>query len=99
VKCDGCIERVRLGQVPACVDACKVDALVYGDINDLVAAGRLNDAGSILAAAAGTPTTRPGADTVGAWHAWGEAELSAGDAAQAAWSPPPSTAARREDMP
>ena len=99
VKCDGCIARVRLGQVPACVDACKVDALVYGDINDLVAAGRLKDAGAILAAARGTPTTQPGGDTVAAWRASGEAELSAADAAQAAWSSHPRTAVRKEDMP
>src|SRR5664280_372822 len=39
VKCDGCIERVRRSQVPACVDSCKVGALVYGESNDLLAQG------------------------------------------------------------
>ena len=43
VKCDGCVGRVRRGQVPACVEACKVNALVYGQINDLVASGRLRN--------------------------------------------------------
>jgi carbon-monoxide dehydrogenase iron sulfur subunit len=36
LKCDHCIDRQREGQVPACVDACKVGALVFGDINELV---------------------------------------------------------------
>jgi carbon-monoxide dehydrogenase iron sulfur subunit len=43
VKCDGCLTRVRSGQVPACVEVCKVKALVYGEINELVAAGRLHN--------------------------------------------------------
>lgn len=40
IKCDHCIERQREGGVPACVDACKVGALVFGDVNDLVKAAR-----------------------------------------------------------
>jgi carbon-monoxide dehydrogenase iron sulfur subunit len=36
LKCDHCIDRQREGQVPACVEACKVGALVFGDINELV---------------------------------------------------------------
>jgi hypothetical protein len=99
VKCDGCVARVRRGQVPACVESCKVDALVYGDINELVAAGRLRDAGAILAAAGGARTARPAGDPLAGWHAWGEAELSAGDAAQAAWKQYPCTADREEDTP
>jgi carbon-monoxide dehydrogenase iron sulfur subunit len=35
VKCDHCIERQRQGQEPACVEVCKVGALVFGDINEL----------------------------------------------------------------
>ena len=35
VKCDHCIERQRQGQEPACVEACKVGALVFGNINEL----------------------------------------------------------------
>ena len=34
--CDHCIDRQHEGQMPACVDACKVGALVFGDINELV---------------------------------------------------------------
>jgi carbon-monoxide dehydrogenase iron sulfur subunit len=52
VKCDGCIERLRRGEPPACAEACKVGALVYGDINDLVAEGRLRETGAVLAASA-----------------------------------------------
>jgi carbon-monoxide dehydrogenase iron sulfur subunit len=43
VKCDGCAARVRTGRVPACVEACKVNALAYGEINELVDAGRLHN--------------------------------------------------------
>ncbi len=33
-KCTWCIQRVRDGGVPACVEACPVGARVFGDIND-----------------------------------------------------------------
>ena len=33
VKCDGCRERVAEGRVPACVEACKTEALTFGDVN------------------------------------------------------------------
>ena len=99
VKCDGCIDRVRRGETPACVEACKVDALIYGDINDLVAAGRLHDAGAVLAAAGGARTDRPGGDPLAGWHAWGEAEKAAADAAQAAWNDHPPTADGEEARP
>jgi carbon-monoxide dehydrogenase iron sulfur subunit len=36
LKCDHCIDRQREGQIPACVEACKVGALEFGDINELV---------------------------------------------------------------
>jgi carbon-monoxide dehydrogenase iron sulfur subunit len=85
VKCDGCEARVRRGEVPACVDACKVDALVYGEINDLVAAGRLRDSGAVLAAAEATQTARAGTDPLAGWHAWGRAESDAALAAEARW--------------
>ena len=81
VKCDGCIDRVLRGETPACVEVCKVDALVYGDINDLAASGRLRDAGAILAAAGARPH-RAESDPLDGWHAWGEAEKAAADAAQ-----------------
>jgi len=39
-KCNHCIGRQRQGQIPACVEACKVGALQFGEINELVKAAR-----------------------------------------------------------
>jgi anaerobic carbon-monoxide dehydrogenase iron sulfur subunit len=35
-KCDDCIERRKNGREPACVEACKTGALVFGDVNDII---------------------------------------------------------------
>ncbi len=35
-KCDNCIDRQNQNIEPACVEACKTGALVYGEINDLI---------------------------------------------------------------
>jgi carbon-monoxide dehydrogenase iron sulfur subunit len=40
IKCDHCIERLRRDEIPACVEACKVGALVFGDVNQLVKMAR-----------------------------------------------------------
>jgi len=40
VKCDHCIERQRQGLIPACVESCKVNALEFGEINELVKTSR-----------------------------------------------------------
>lgn len=40
IKCDHCIERQRLGEIPACVESCKAGALEFGEINELVRAAR-----------------------------------------------------------
>ena len=34
LKCDNCLERQHRGDLPACVEACKCNALQFGDIND-----------------------------------------------------------------
>ncbi len=75
VKCDGCVDRVRQGGTPACVAVCKVGALVYGEINDLIRAGRLHQSAAVLAAA----TTERADDRgpLGGWRALGEAEAAA----------------------
>ena len=35
-KCDNCVERQQVGLVPACVEACKVGALAFAEIDQLV---------------------------------------------------------------
>jgi carbon-monoxide dehydrogenase iron sulfur subunit len=86
VKCDGCQARVARDQVPACVESCKVDALVYGEINELVAAGRLRESGAVLAAAGSTPTMIPGGDPLAGWHSFGAARVAVDAVATNVWS-------------
>ncbi|NND37469.1 MAG: 4Fe-4S dicluster domain-containing protein [Gammaproteobacteria bacterium] len=73
IKCDGCIDRIRDDQEPACVEACKVGALVYGELNELIAANRLRESAAVLAATSSreSAVTQP-AGVVG-WRSWGEA--------------------------
>jgi carbon-monoxide dehydrogenase iron sulfur subunit len=73
-KCDHCIERQSRGDIPACVDACKTGALVFGDINELVKSARTKLAQSVSVAvtkidieAARIPAH------VDAWRSMGEA--------------------------
>jgi len=40
VKCDHCIDRQRMGLIPACVEACKAGALEFGEINELTKRAR-----------------------------------------------------------
>ena len=68
VKCDGCIDRVSRGEPPACVEVCKVDALVFGELNELVAAGRTRQANAVFSTAGPAPTRDP----LAAWHKWAE---------------------------
>jgi carbon-monoxide dehydrogenase iron sulfur subunit len=49
IKCDHCIERQRVGEIPACVEACKVGALQFGEINELVKASRTRYAQRVTA--------------------------------------------------
>jgi carbon-monoxide dehydrogenase iron sulfur subunit len=72
VKCDGCIDRVREGRIPACAEACKVDALVYGNVNDLVREGRLRETRVVLAAQQEiAPEVPQVPGTVEGWREWG----------------------------
>jgi carbon-monoxide dehydrogenase iron sulfur subunit len=76
-KCDGCIERVQRGVEPACVETCKVGALVFGDLNELIQAGRVRDSAQVLTVARPQEPTRPGApDNVLGWRGWGEQATS-----------------------
>jgi len=74
IKCDHCIERQNRGEVPACVEACKVDALVFEDINELVksARTRLAESVSVAVIEIGTEAARIPAH-VEAWRSIGKA--------------------------
>jgi carbon-monoxide dehydrogenase iron sulfur subunit len=73
LKCDHCIDRQREGLEPACVEVCKVNALLFGEVNELIrsASGRLAQEVS-LAAAAVRPEMQRLPAMVEAWRAWGE---------------------------
>jgi anaerobic carbon-monoxide dehydrogenase iron sulfur subunit len=71
-KCDGCVERLDNGQQPACVEACKVDALLYGELNTLIASGRLKATAAVLAATASQLALDEPPATVSGWRQWGE---------------------------
>ena len=78
VKCDGCVDRVSQGLQPACVEVCKVNALVYGELNDLVKQGQQRQAALVLAAAAAADEqAAPVPEHVKAWRAWGPSAAAA----------------------
>lgn len=73
-KCDQCIERLREGQIPACVEACKVGALAYGEINELVKTARTHYSELVSAAVGRVPDEvqeLPG--QIESWRDWGSA--------------------------
>lgn len=73
LKCDHCVERQQQGLMPACVEVCKVSALIFGDVNELARASgsRLARAVSVAAAAVPPePAKQPEHFT--AWRNWGE---------------------------
>lgn len=78
-KCDHCIERQRRGQIPACVEACKVNALEFGEINELVKSARARYSERLLQASGQEPAVGA-AEAIGllppnveAWRDWGAA--------------------------
>jgi carbon-monoxide dehydrogenase iron sulfur subunit len=71
-KCDGCVRRIRQGDVPACVEACKVDALIFGELNELVREGRIAETQALLTAASTEPVASTVPPTVVGWRAWGQ---------------------------
>lgn len=73
LKCDHCVKRQEKGLEPACVEVCKVSALLFGDVNELAraAGSRLAEAVSVAAAAvAPEPIKLP--QNFAAWRSWGE---------------------------
>jgi carbon-monoxide dehydrogenase iron sulfur subunit len=74
IKCDHCIERQREGQIPACVEACKVNALEFGELNELVRAARTRYSEMVSAAVGQVPreiTALPA--EIEGWRGWGVA--------------------------
>lgn len=73
-KCDHCITRQRQGQIPACVEACKVGALQFGDINELAKAARTRYS-EMVSVAVGQISTQVAAlpPVIEGWRAWGAA--------------------------
>jgi Fe-S-cluster-containing dehydrogenase component len=55
---------------PACVEACKVGALVYGELNDIIKEGRHRQA--ILAVNASAGEAAREEDPLEGWRAWGK---------------------------
>lgn len=74
LKCDGCPGRISAGREPACVEACKTGALVFGELNELIAEGRTREANVVLTSAARSQaeSARPPAH-VEAWQSGGAA--------------------------
>lgn len=76
IKCDHCLERQRQEEIPACVEACKVNALEWGELNELVKTARTRYSEAVSVAVGqvtGEMIYIPA--NVKAWHAYG-AELS-----------------------
>lgn len=48
-KCDGCVDRLGQGREPACSEACKTGALLFGELNELVRAAHQRAPDTILA--------------------------------------------------
>lgn len=73
IKCDHCIDRQREGRIPACAEACKVGALQFGEINELVKAARtrLSEAVSVAVGEI-RPEVTLIPENVGAWRKLGE---------------------------
>lgn len=72
IKCNHCIGRQRQGLIPACVEVCKVDALAFGEINELVKSARTRYSETVSVAVGSVDkeiTAFPA--NVDAWRDWG----------------------------
>jgi carbon-monoxide dehydrogenase iron sulfur subunit len=73
-KCDHCIERQRENLIPACVEACKVSALEFGEINELVKSARTRFSQLVSSAVAQvSPELTALPPNYEAWRGWGAA--------------------------
>jgi carbon-monoxide dehydrogenase iron sulfur subunit len=74
LKCDHCMERQRQGQIPACVEVCKVGALEYGEINELIRLASTRLAKVVSLAVGEIDPEMPSLPAnVEAWRAFGQA--------------------------
>ncbi len=80
IKCDLCVERQSRGEIPACVEACKTDALIFGDINELVKGARAELAQTVSVAVGEikTETARIPAN-IEAWRSMGQTVSQVGN--------------------
>ena len=73
LKCDHCIERQRKMEIPACVEVCKVSALQFGDINELVKSASARLAKIVSVAAGEIRPELPSLPAhIEAWRDYGE---------------------------
>ncbi|HOG47880.1 MAG TPA: 4Fe-4S dicluster domain-containing protein [Anaerolineae bacterium] len=72
LKCDHCPDRVAAGRLPACVEACKVGALEFGEINELVKSAGRRLAVAISVAVGEQPEAAPLPANVQAWRDLGK---------------------------
>jgi carbon-monoxide dehydrogenase iron sulfur subunit len=71
-KCDQCIHRLREDRIPACVEACKVGALAFGEINELVKTARTRYSELVSAAVGRVPSeVKELPAQITGWRAWG----------------------------
>lgn len=78
LKCDHCIERQREGGIPSCVEACKVGALEFGELNELVKAARTRYSEGVLRSVAvegvkAVGEVLPIPVSIDSWRTWGTA--------------------------
>lgn len=74
IKCDNCIDRQREGKIPACVEVCKVNALVFGDINEVVKSARTEYSEKVSVAVGQIEPEITGYPSqLQAWRSWGKA--------------------------
>lgn len=80
IKCDACVDRLAAGRLPACVETCKTAALQFGELNDLVAAGRRRETAAVLAATMSVEPMPAVPETIAAWRALGASATQPGGA-------------------
>lgn len=72
IKCDNCIERQRQGEIPACVEVCKVAALQFGDINELAKEARTRYSEAVSATVGQvSEEIKALPQSVAGWRSWG----------------------------